>query len=332
LALPGLVGIILSAGFPRLWDSRQPNPVGIGLPAVGGQRPDYKARENREMQERRFGRTGHMSSIVIFGAFAVGLVSQAQADETLELLLEHGVNHIDVAPSYADAELRLGPWLERARDQFFLGCKTQLRGKGEARQELHRSLERLRVDRFDLYQLHAVTTLEELDQCFAPGGSLEAIVEARQEGLTRFIGITSHGLQAPAVQLAALERFDFDSLLFTLNFQLWADEAYRRDVQALLQVAEQRDLGTMVIKTWARGPWGDEEQRYHTWYEPFDEANMIAQALRFNLSHPVTGAISAGDARLLPMILDAAERFEPMDPQEQAALVATAGQYEPLFT
>lgn len=284
------------------------------------------------MEKRRFGRTGHMSSAVIFGAFAVGLVGQEQADETMQLVLEHGVNHIDVAPSYADAELRLGPWLERARDQFFLGCKTQLRGKLEAQQELYRSLERLRVDYFDLYQLHAVTTLEELEQCLAPGGSLEAIVEARDKGLTRFIGITSHGLEAPAVQMAALERFDFDSLLFTLNFQLWADPAYRRDVLALLAMAAQRDLGTMVIKTWARGPWGDQEQRYHTWYEPFDEPGMVEQALRFNLSQPVTGVISAGDARLLPMILDAAERFQPMDAEEQAALVATADQYEPLFT
>lgn len=284
------------------------------------------------MQKRRFGRTGHMSSIVIFGAFAVGQVGQQQADETVELLLEHGVNHIDVAPSYADAELRLGPWLEKIRDQFFLGGKTQLRGKLEARQELYRSLERLRVDHFDLFQLHAVTDLEELDQCLAPGGSLEAIVEAREEGLTRFIGITSHGLQAPAVHMAALERFDFDSLLFTLNFQLWADAAYRRDVQALLDLAKERDLGTMVIKTWAQGPWTDEEPRYHTWYKPFDQEGMVEQALRFNLSQPVTGVISAGDARLLPMILDAAERFEPLDPREQAELVATAGDYQPLFT
>ena len=284
------------------------------------------------MQKRRFGRTGHMSSIVIFGAFAVGQVDQDHADETVQLLLEHGVNHIDVAPSYADAELRLGPWLEKTRDQFFLGCKTQLRGKLEAREELYRSLERLRVDRFDLYQLHAVTTMEELDECLAPGGSLEAIVEAREEGLTQYIGITSHGLQSPAVQLAALERFDFDTLLFTLNFQLWADESYRRDAQALLEVAKERDLGTMVIKTWARGPWGEEKQRYHTWYEPFDEAGMVEKALRFNLSQPVTGVISAGDARLLPMILDAAERFEPMDSSEQAELLATADKYEPLFT
>jgi predicted aldo/keto reductase-like oxidoreductase len=272
-----------------------------------------------------------MSTIVIFGAFAVGPIGQREADATMELLLAHGVNHIDVAPSYLDAELRLGPWLERHRERFFLGCKTQLRGKEEARQELHRSLERLRVDCFDLYQLHAVTTMEELDQCFASGGSMEAILGARDEGLTKYIGITSHGLLAPAVQRAALERFDFDSLLFTLSFKLWADADYRRDVTTLLQMAAERDIGTMVIKTWARGPWGDKEHRYHTWYEPFDDAEMIEQAMRFSLSQPVTGVISAGDARLLPMILDAAERFQPMDEAEQAELLATAGEYEPLF-
>jgi predicted aldo/keto reductase-like oxidoreductase len=284
------------------------------------------------MQKRRFGRTGHMSSIVIFGAFAVGPIGQREADEVMELLLAHGVNHIDVAPSYLNAELRLGPWLERHRERFFLGCKTLLRGKEEARQELHRSLERLRVDHFDLYQLHAVTTMEELDQCFTARGSMEAVLDARQEGLTRYVGITSHGLQAPVVQRAALERFDFDSLLFPLSFRLWANEAYRRDVTTLLQMATERDIGTVVIKTWARGPWGDKERRYHTGYEPYDDAEMIEQALRFNLSQPVTGVISAGDARLLPMILDAAERFQPMDEAEQAALLATAGEYEPLFS
>jgi predicted aldo/keto reductase-like oxidoreductase len=283
------------------------------------------------MEKRKFGRTGHMSTIVIFGAFAVGQIPQKEADAVMELLLEHGVNHIDVAPSYDDAELRLGPWLEKCRDRFFLGCKTQLRGKQEAREELHRSLKRLRVDQLDLYQLHAVTTMEELDQCFAAGGSMEVLVEAREQGLTRYLGITSHGLQAPAVQMEALNRFDFDSLLFTLNFKMWADDAYQRDATQLLQMAAERDLGTMVIKTWAQGPWGDQEPRYHTWYEPFDDPEMMERTLRFTLSFPVTGVISAGDARLLPMILDAAEHFEPMYEDEQAELLATADQYQPLF-
>jgi aryl-alcohol dehydrogenase-like predicted oxidoreductase len=283
------------------------------------------------MEKRRFGRTGHMSTIVIFGSFAVGQLPQVEANTVMELLLEHGVNHIDVAPSYHDAELRLGPWLEKHRDRFFLGCKTQLRDRNEAREELHRSLERLRVDSFDLYQLHAVTTMEELEQCFAPKGSLGAIIEAREQGLTRYIGITSHGMLAPRVQIAALERFDFDSLLFPLNFKMWADEEYRREATTLLQMAAERDVGTMVIKSLTRGPWGDQEPRYHTWYEPFDDADSIQQVLGFALSQPVTGAISAGEARLLPMILDAAERFRPMDASEQEKLLATADKYEPLF-
>lgn len=284
------------------------------------------------MEKRRFGRTGHMSTVVIFGAFAVGQVSQKEADAVMELLLQHGVNHIDVAPSYHDAELRLGPWLQKHRDRFFVGCKTQLRNREEARQELYRSLERLQIDSFDLYQLHAVTTLEELDRCFAPGGSMEAIVAAREEGLTQYIGITSHGLQAPSVELAALERFDFDSLLFTLNFKLWSDDTYRQDAAALLQKAAERDVGTMVIKSVVHGPWGEQRPRYHTWYEPIDDAEGIERALRFVLSQPVTGAISAGDARLLPMILEAAERFRPMDETEQEQLLASAAAYEALFT
>ncbi|MGD8464008.1 MAG: aldo/keto reductase [Anaerolineae bacterium] len=284
------------------------------------------------MQTRRFGRTEHDSTILVFGAFAVGQLSQKEADGVMEMVLEHGINHIDVAPSYHDAELRLGPWLADYRDRFFLGCKTELRDSSAAREEMHQSLGRLQVEAFDLYQLHAVTTMQQLDQCFAPGGSMEVLLEARDQGLTRYLGITSHGLQAPAVQMEALRRFDFDSLLFPLNFKLWADEAYRRDAQALLKMAAERDVGTMVIKALAKGPWGDQVPRYHTWYEPFETQGQIDQALHFALSQPVTTAISSGDARLLPMIIDAAERFEPMSDAEQQQILATASEYEPLFT
>lgn len=283
------------------------------------------------MQTRRFGRTGHMSTIVIFGAFAVGQLNQREADETMELILAHGVNHIDVAPSYHEAELRLGPWLERHRADFFVGCKTQLRGRQEAREELHRSLERLRIDSFDLFQLHAVTTMDELEQCFAPGGSLEAIVDARREGLTRYIGITSHGMEAPAVLMEALDRFDMDSILFPVNGRMWADGEYRRQAEALLQKAAEKDVGSMAIKAVARGPWDGRPQRYHTWYEPLEDPQAVERALRFTLSQPVTGAISAGDARLLPAILDAAERFRPMETAEQAEFVGVAQEYGQIF-
>ncbi len=283
------------------------------------------------MQQRKFGRTGHLSSIIIFGAFAVGQVEQQQADAAMELLLEHGVNHIDVAPSYGQAELRLGPWLEKYRDRFFLGCKTQLRAVDDAWRELNESLSRLRVDAFDLFQLHAVTNMAELDACFAPRGSLAAILRARDEGLTRYVGITSHGWQAPAVQLEALRRFDLDSLLLPVNFQMMADPDYRRDLNELFDVAREREVGIMAIKAWAHELWGRTEQNYDTWYRPFDQPEMVESALRFTLSQPVSAAINAGDARLLPAILRAAEDWQPMDEEEQARLMSTAGKYEPIF-
>jgi aryl-alcohol dehydrogenase-like predicted oxidoreductase len=272
-----------------------------------------------------------MSTVLIFGAFAVGPLGQKEADAAMESVLAHGINHIDVAPSYADAELRLGPWLKEHRERFFLGCKTELRGREEAREELHRSLERLQIEAFDLYQLHNVSTMETLEQCLAPGGSMEAVLEAREQGLTTYVGITSHGWQAPAVQMEALRRFDFDTVLFPLSFVMWADADYRRDATALLQLAAERDVGTMAIKTLARRLWGGREPLYHTWYEPFDDADIVERALSFTLSQPVTGAISTGDARLLPMLLEAAERFEPMPEAEQQALLATAGEHESIF-
>lgn len=283
------------------------------------------------MQTRQFGRTGHMSTIVIFGAFALAQVEQAEADATMELVMEHGVNHIDVAPSYGEAELRLGPWLEKHRDRFFLGCKTQLRGREEAWQELHSSLARLRVETFDLFQLHAVTTMDELDDCFAPDGSLEAIMQARDEGLTRYVGITSHGWQAPAVQMEALRRFDFDSLLLPVNGQMLTDQDYRHDLQELLELAEEREVGIMAIKAWAQEPWDAVEQHYHTWYRPIDDPQMVGRCLRFTLSQPITGAISAGDARLLPAILHAAQDYRPMDQEEQAELLRIAEQHRSIF-
>lgn len=283
------------------------------------------------MQTRRFGRTNHMSTRLIFGSFAVGPLGQKEADAVMEKVLAHGINHIDVAPSYADAELRLGPWMKEHRERFFLGCKTELRGREEAREQLHRSLLRLQIDAFDLYQLHNVSTMETLEQCFAPGGVMEAVLEAREQGLTTYVGITSHGWQAPAVQMEALRRFDFDTVLFPLSFVMWADADYRRDATALLRLAAERDVGTMAIKTLAKRPWGEREWRYHCWYEPFDDADMIERALRFTLSQPVTGAISTGDARLLPLLLEAAERFEPMSEAEQQALLDTAGEYESIF-
>ena len=284
------------------------------------------------MEKRRFGRTGHMSTVAIFGSAAFYDVTQDVADAAMDQVIAAGVNHIDVAPSYGLAEERVGPWLARERERFFLGCKTQERTRGAAEAEMHRSLGRLQVEAFDLYQLHAVTNMDELDQVTRPGGALEAILEARDQGLLRFIGITGHGVEVPAVFLEALRRFDFDSVLFALNFVQYADPAFRRNAEELLRQCCERDVGVMIIKSIARGPWGEREKQYNTWYRPFDQPDQIEAAVRFALSQEVTGLCTAADVSILPRFLDACERFTPMTTADQEALIARAGQFEPLFT
>ena len=284
------------------------------------------------METRRFGRSGHMSTVAIFGAAALSQVTQAEADAAMEQVIAAGVNHIDVAPSYGIAEERLGPWMPRERDRFFLGCKTMERTKAGAAAEMRRSLERLQVESFDLYQIHAITSFEELDSVTRPGGALEAIVEACQAGLTRFIGITGHGVQSPAIFLEALRRFDFDSVLFPINFVQYANPVFRQNAEELLRQCSARDVGTMIIKSITSRPWGERTKTYNTWYLPFDDLEHIQQAVNFVLSQPVTGLCTAGDIRLLPLVLQACENFTPMAVAEQEALIASASEYEPLFS
>jgi predicted aldo/keto reductase-like oxidoreductase len=272
-----------------------------------------------------------MSTVVTFGAAGIGRVDQETADRAVETALAHGVNHVDVAPRYGEAELRLRPWMARIRSRIFLGCKTGQRTRAEASAELSRSLARLGTDRLDLYQLHAVGKLHELDQCTAPGGALEALVEAREEGLVRWLGITGHTHDAPRTHLEALRRFDFDTVMFPLNFVLWADPRYREDAQALLEECRRRDVGVHIIKTVARDPWGDRPRTLTTWYEPFTDQAMIDQAVAFVLSRPVTTLCSVGDVTVLPRVLEAAERFQALEPPAEAALLATSGRYHSPF-
>jgi len=279
------------------------------------------------MQKRRLGRTGQESTTVIFGGAAFHAASQEEADRAMEFVLEQGVNHVDVAPSYGDAELRLGPWMETHRQDFFLGCKTGMRTKDEAAEQLHHSLERLRVDHFDLYQLHALDELDELEIVLGPGGAMEAILEARDEGLLRFIGITGH---RPDTQAEALRRFDFDTVMFPLNFVLCAHRDERNDWKELLRLAQEKDVGLMAIKSIARGPWPTEDQPYTTWYEPFDDQEAIDRSVWFTLSQGITGVVSASDAGLMRKVVDAANRFRPLSTEEQAQLVAKGSQLQVL--
>jgi len=284
------------------------------------------------METRRFGRTGHMSTVAIFGAAAFGKISQADADKVMEMVIEAGVNHIDVAPSYGQAEIRIGPWMPRERKRFFLGCKTMERTKDGAWKEMHESLQRLQTETFDLYQSHAVTTMEELDAVTMKGGALEAFVQARREGLTQFIGITGHGVNAPQIYLEALRRFDFDSVLFPLNCAQMANPEYREYAEELIATCKAKDVGTMIIKSITKAPWGDREHTATTWYEPFDNSEEIQRGVNFALSYDITGLCTAGDTRVLPIMLEACENFTRLSDSEREAMIESGKQYEPLFT
>jgi aryl-alcohol dehydrogenase-like predicted oxidoreductase len=284
------------------------------------------------METRRFGRTGHMSTVAIFGGAAFWEISQVSADKVMEQVIEAGINHIDIAPSYGQAEERVGPWMPRERNRFFLGCKTTERTKQGAWDEMQRSLKRLQTETFDLYQCHAITTMEELDAVTMKGGALEAFVEARQRGLIQYIGITGHGADAPKIYLEALRRFDFDSILFPLNFVQMGNPEYRKYAEELIAECKAKDVGTMVIKTITKAPWGERQHTATTWYEPFDKADEIQRAVNFALSYDVTGLCTAGDTRILPLVLQACKNFNPMNEAERQKMIETSGQYEPLFT
>jgi len=283
------------------------------------------------METRRFGRTGHMSTVAIFGAAAFSNVSQEDADKAMERIIEAGVNHIDIARSYGEAELRVGPWMPRERGRFFLGSKTTERTKEGAWKELQESLKRLQIEALDLYQIHAVTTMDELDAVTTKGGALEAFLEARQNGLTRFIGITGHGVNAPQIYLEALRRFDFDSVLFPLNFVQMANPEYREYAEELIATCKAKDVGTMIIKSITKAPWGNREHTATTWYEPFDNIEEIQPAVNFALSYDITGLCTAGDTRVLPLVLKACENFTRLSESEKEGMIESGKQYEPLF-
>jgi aryl-alcohol dehydrogenase-like predicted oxidoreductase len=283
------------------------------------------------METRRFGRTGHLSTLAIFGAAAFWKISQTDADRVMEQVIAAGVNHLDVAPSYGQAEERIGPWMPRERQRFFLGCKTMERTQDGAWNEMQQSLKRLQTESFDLYQFHAITTFEELDAVTMKGGALEAAVAARQAGLTKFIGITGHGFDSPAIFLEALRRFDFDSILFPLNFVQMANPEYRKNAEMLVAECRKKDVGTMIIKSVCKGPWGEKEHTATTWYEPFSSPDKIQQAVNFALSYAVTGLCTAGDTHVLPLMLKACENFQTLDDAGREKLIESGKTYQPLF-
>jgi aryl-alcohol dehydrogenase-like predicted oxidoreductase len=285
------------------------------------------------METRRLGRLGHMTSVLVYGGAALGEVSEETADRSIELALEAGINHFDTAAAYGDSELHLGRWMDRIRDRIFLATKTGDRTATGAYDSIRRSLERLRVSEVDLIQLHAIGDPEDLGSARGPGGAIEGAVRARDEGLVGAIGITGHGMQAPATHLEALRRFPFDTIITPFSYRLAQIEGYRRDFEALVEAVTEQDVGLRIIKSVARNLWRTSEgAAYSTWYEPMDEQTQVTAAVAFVLARPeVAGICTAGDVRLLPLFFQAERDMRSLSMEQVGSVLSGVTEYEPLF-
>lgn len=283
------------------------------------------------IEKRPFGRTGHMSTVTLFGAAALGRVSQADADRTLDVLLQYGVNHIDTAASYGDAEVRIGPWMEKHRKDFFLATKTGERTYEKAKAEIHRSLERMRTDYVDLIQLHNLGHPDEWDTALEAGGALEAAVEARDQGLVRHIGVTGHGLYIAAMHLRSLKRFDFDSVLLPYNYVMQQNSGYMEDFEELVKLCEERKVAVQTIKSLLRGPWGTADRNYSVWYQPLTEQADIDRAVHWVIGRPTLFLNTTGDITLLPKVLDAASRYSQRPSDAEMAKMLQERRMSSLF-
>jgi aryl-alcohol dehydrogenase-like predicted oxidoreductase len=271
------------------------------------------------METRRLGRTEHESSVAILGAAAFWGSTPAATEISFNRALEAGVNHLDIAPQYGLAQELVGPLVPAVRDRLFIGCKTLRANPDGVRAQLEESLGLLGCDSFDLYQLHAVTDLAELDR---RAGAAEAVLRAKEEGICRFVGITGHGLDAPAAHRVALERYDFDTVMFPVNPRLWSDDQYRADAEALLEEAQRRDVGVMAIKAGAARPWDGRPRTSTTWYEPYTDVHGLRRGIEFALSTPgVTAFCTPGDVSVLDNALEIARSVSPMDDEARAGAV-----------
>jgi aryl-alcohol dehydrogenase-like predicted oxidoreductase len=277
-----------------------------------------------------FGATGHESSRVIFGAAALGSVSKADADRTLEVLLKYGINHIDVAAGYGDAELRIATWLKQHPD-FFVATKTGERTYREAREEIRRSLDRLGVDRIDSIQLHNLVDVIDWETALSADGALEACLEAREEGLVRFIGVTGHGLSVPRIHRRSLERFPFDSVLCPYNWVQMQDPRYAETFEQLASLCAERNVALQTIKSLAYRPWDGRPHTASTWYEPLVDQEDIDLAASWVLGRPDVFLLTTGDVDILPKLLDAADRFQERPSDEQMAELTAKKDLAPLF-
>jgi aryl-alcohol dehydrogenase-like predicted oxidoreductase len=281
-----------------------------------------------KIEKRSLGRTGEMLSMIGFGGIVVKDATPEDASKLVNLAIDSGINYFDVAPSYGDAEIKLGPALEPFRKNVFLACKTGKRTRQEARTELEQSLKNLRTDHFDLYQLHAVTTLDDVDTILGPGGAIETFIEARKEGKVRFIGFSAHSVEAA---MALMNRFDFDTILFPVNFRTWHSGNFGPQVLAR---AQEKKMGILALKAMAKGPWpkdADRSRYSKCWYEPLTDPEDIRMGLRFTLSHPVTAAIPPGEPELFRLALSVSDRLEPLKDDEVLRVKEKGVKGIPLF-
>ena len=280
------------------------------------------------VEKRSLGRTGMMLSMIGFGGIVVKDAKPEDASALVKLAIDSGINYFDVAPSYGDAEIKLGPALEPYRKNVFLACKTTKRTKDESRAELEQSLQHLRTDHFDLYQLHAVTTIEDVNTIFGPNGAIETFQEARKEGKVRFLGFSAHSVEAA---MALMDRFDFDTILFPVNFATWNAGNFGPQV---LAHAQEKKMGILALKAMAKGPWpqGADRSKYSKcWYEPLSAQEDALMGLRFTLSHPVTAAIPPGEAELFKLALTLSDKLKPLDESEIKIIKEKALKTVPLF-
>lgn len=278
-----------------------------------------------------FGKTGHDSTRIIFGAAALGSVTQEDADRTMEIVFESGVNHIDTAASYGDSELRLGPWMAEHRKDVFLATKTGERSYQPAYDQIRMSLERLRVDRVDLIQLHNLVEEDEWQTALGAGGALEAAVRAREEGLVRFIGVTGHGLPIAMMHTRALERFAFDSVLLPYSYVLMQNSGYAAEFEALSTVCRARGVAMQTIKAITLAPWGDRPHTASTWYEPLRDQGAIDLAAHWVLGRPDVFLNTVGDITIVPKVIDAGSRFETRPSDDAMDTLVRDFAMEPLF-
>jgi aryl-alcohol dehydrogenase-like predicted oxidoreductase len=278
-----------------------------------------------------FGRTGHESTRAVFGGASLSKVTQDEADQTLEVLLRYGINHLDVAAGYGNAELRIAPWLKKYPGRFFLATKTGERTYDGAKRQIHLSLERMGVERVDLIQLHSLADPIEWDTALSPRGALEACIEAREQGLVRFIGVTGHGSQIAATHLRSLERFDFDSVLLPYSHIMMQDPHYAAAFEKVAAVCAERNVAVLTIKSIARRPWWGRERTRATWYQPFEDQQDIDAAVHWVLARPGIFLATTGDIHLMPKVLDAATRFTSAPPEETMREQQTRLEMVPLF-